>query len=266
MATNFEKLNSDFKKLSAIGDLLYYTMYSKLYPDDKRFLENFEKAGVKFYSDFNQQYEKWYTESLPLLKVLAPDRHNDFVRYYNLEKRKTIEYDTYTLRDYLDGLQITKSAFGETKILVDGKAALPKMQAQKNIINSLEQRFTSSLFQIQKMVQADLFDNELSAADALNKAGFPRAAGALAGVVLERHLRDVCNSHSLSSSGKKHLMINDYNEMLKSAQIIDLTQWRFIQFLADIRNGCDHPKTSEPTKENVADLITGVNKCLKTII
>ena len=44
------------------------------------------------------------------------------------------------------------------------------------------------MFDIRQLVQADLFDSELDAADELGKKKFTRAAGALAGVVLERHL------------------------------------------------------------------------------
>ena len=49
------------------------------------------------------------------------------------------------------------------------------------------------------LVQADLFDNELDAAAELNDKGFRRAAGAVAGVVLEEHLETVCEQHNIST-------------------------------------------------------------------
>ena len=48
-------------------------------------------------------------------------------------------------------------------------------------------------------------------------------------------------------------------------QIVDVPQGRFIQHLGAIRNLCDHNKTKEPTAEQVTDLITGVDKTLKTL-
>ena len=63
---------------------------------------------------------------------------------------------------------------------------------------------------------ADLFDSELDAAEALAKKKFLRGAGAMAGVVLEKHLRQVCSNHSVKIS-KKAPTINDLNDLLKAA-------------------------------------------------
>ena len=126
----------------------------------------------------------------------------------------------------------------------------------------MKARFESSLFDIRQLVQADLFDSELDAAKELAKHKFTRAAGALAGVVLERHLAQVCQNHGIKIV-KKEPGIADLNNALKEANVIDLPQWRFVQHLADIRNLCDHNKKSEPTVEQVDDLVAGVTKVTK---
>jgi hypothetical protein len=46
---------------------------------------------------------------------------------------------------------------------------------------------------------------------------------------------------------KKEPTISDLNDALKGANVIDTPDWRFIQNLADLRNLCDHNKTTEPT-------------------
>src|ERR1700722_14199559 len=61
---------------------------------------------------------------------------------------------------------------------------------------------------------ADLFDSELDAAAELSKSGFTRAAGALAGVVLEKHLAQVCDRHAIKIS-RKNPGISDFNGALK---------------------------------------------------
>ncbi len=99
----------------------------------------------------------------------------------------------------------------------------------------MKARFESSLFDIRQLVQADLFDSELDAARELAKSKFKRAAGAGAGVVLGRHLGQVCDSHSIKIS-KKSPVISDLNNALKDASVIDVPTWRFVQHLADIRN------------------------------
>lgn len=114
------------------------------------------------------------------------------------------------------------------------------------------------------MVRADLLDSELDAARELAKHKYTRAAGALAGVVLERHLGQVCGNHSIKIA-KKTPSIADLNNALKEANVVDVPQWRFIQHLADIRNLCDHSKKVEPAQEQVNDLIAGVQKITKLL-
>ncbi|MGH1510164.1 hypothetical protein [Ralstonia solanacearum] len=106
--------------------------------------------------------------------------------------------------------------------------------------------------------------SELEAADHLAKSKFFRAAGALAGVVLERHLGEVCTARKIAIS-KKNPTIGDFNEGLKAENVIDIPQWRFIQHLADIRNICDHARTPDPTPDQVTDLISGAKKIVKTV-
>jgi hypothetical protein len=113
-------------------------------------------------------------------------------------------------------------------------------------------------------VQADLLDSELDEADELAKNKFTRAAGALAGVVLEKHLAQVCDDHAIKVT-KKAPGISDFNDLLKAANVIDVTTWRSIQHLGDIRNLCDHSKATEPTVEQVNDLVAGVKKISKTL-
>lgn len=113
-------------------------------------------------------------------------------------------------------------------------------------------------------MQADLFDSELEVARELNKKGFARGAGAVAGVVLEKHLSEVCDNHNVKIL-KKNPTINDYNQSIKDADIIEVKDWRFIQRLADLRNLCDHDKKVEPKQEDIEELIMGVEKISKTI-
>lgn len=262
MPSKQDKLKNDLDILIDKGQLLYYTLVNDLEKFDKKSLDHLKKEGVKFFTNFKKEYEKWYSESYEVIKIILPDRLQDFVSYYKKDKRKDITYETYTMSDYIIGLQVTRGYIKEP--VVDTSASITKLEAQKNILESCKRRFESTLFDLMKFVQADLFDNELDAAKVLNKNGFVRAAGAMAGVVLERHLSEICKQHSITFR-KKNLTINDFNESLKNNSIIDISTWRNIQFLADIRNMCDHNKKEEPKKEQVNDLIDGVNKIIKTI-
>lgn len=113
-------------------------------------------------------------------------------------------------------------------------------------------------------MQADLFDSEVEVSKELNKKGFHRAAGVICGVVIEKHLRHVCENHKITIV-KKHLTIADFNDLLKTNETIEVATWRFIQRLGDIRNLCGHNKEREPTKEEVEELLLGTEKIIKKI-
>jgi len=212
---------------------------------------------------FIDGYQPWYSEAKALVKQVLPDRLDDFVRHYEKPKpRKDITYESYRIEDCLQGLRVTRG-YDKEKV-VGQDAAIPHMRQQLAIVTSAKARFDSSLFDIRNLVQADLFDSELDAAKELAKKGFTRAAGALAGVVLERHLGQVCGSHGLKLN-KKAPGIADLNDALKAAGVLEVPTWRFVQHLADIRNTCDHSKTVEPSAEQVEDLVNGVMKVVKTV-
>jgi len=257
MNPNIVSFKDELKKLIKYGYQLYYSLaieFNKITPAQKK------KLSIKEFPPFNQNYEQWYSKSLAVIKQILPDRLDDFIKLYKNDKRKEINNLTYTISDRLLG--ITTSLRGETKC--DGSISITKVWQQIQILESVNERFESKLFDIIKIVQADLFDSELDASKELAKNGFLRGAGAIAGVVLEKHLAEICSNHSIVIK-KKDPTINDFNELLKKEGVIEIVNWRFIQQLGDLRNLCDHNKKREPTSEEVNELIEGVQKIIKTL-
>ncbi len=268
--SNFDRYKKDLDSLLAKGIKLHTAIQHECFPEEvERQINSVygdeTKDFLKTLPAFATAYQPWYSEAKVLIKQLLPDRLSDFVRYYEKPKpRKDITYENYRIEDYLQGLNVTRdNGFGKQTI-VGPDAAIPHFRQQQAILDSIKARFESSLFDVRQLVQADLFDSELDAAKELAKKKFTRAAGALAGVVLERHLAQVCDNHDLKIT-KKAPGIADLNNILKEGNVVDIPQWRFIQHLADIRNLCDHNKTKEPTEVQVDDLVTGVMKTTKTL-
>lgn len=261
MPSKTETIKKEVRNLIAKGNHLYLAMIEDVsgLPDEiqKQLKDNKIKLPT-----FVNEYDSWYSEALVLIKQLLPDRLEDFKRQYKDEKRKEISFLTYGVSDYLYGLRTTRG--WQEDVVADKSAALGKMQVQNSILAAVEKRLDSSLFDIQEILQADLFDSELGAAQELAKKGFVRGGGAIAGVVLEKHLGHVCEMHGLKTR-KKHPSISDFYQMLKENDIIDTPKWRFIQHLGDLRNLCDHNKDREPTKEDVLELVEGVQKVIKTV-
>ncbi len=270
MATNLQRFKTDLENLLRRGDALHFVLQRdwgsqevrrKLL--DERVRKRISGAPVDEVPSFEDDYQAWYSEAKALIRQLLPDRLSDFVRHYEKPKsRKEISAENYRIEDLLQGIAVTRGPYSEQ--VAGPESALPHFRQQLAILSSVKARFESSLFDIRQLVQADLFDSELDSANELATQKFTRAAGAVAGVVLERHLRLVCDNHAIKVS-KKAPGISDLNDLLKNAGTVDVPTWRFIQHLADIRNLCDHSKSVDPTVEQVNDLVAGVMKVTKTV-
>lgn len=266
MITNLEKYKKDLEDLIALGDKMLLDLRLRAEEDKGGLNNEYQEKINKIPQAFEKNYQKWYTESFALIRQLVPERLGEFENLYKGEsRRKVFNQMTYTIQDWLMGVRaIVENIITEEKAFNDLATATMRFQTQLEILKSVEARFESSLFDIKQLVQADLFDSELDAARELNKKGFVRGAGAVAGVVLESHLSQVCENHK-TKVAKKNPSINDYNQLLKDNDVIETKDWRFIQHLADLRNLCDHKKKKEPTREDIEELINRVEKITKTI-
>lgn len=257
METNLTKYRKDLNRLIKDGLTLLAGLYNEF--DNSRLMDLIldEKDG-KFVlqnleATFADKYQIWYSEAYTLIEQLLPNRLTDFESLYKKPRGTT----GLSLSNYLID-------FGRVDFTYSNEIYFNLYQQQLFILRAVANRFESSLFDIKQLLQADVFDSEVDSARELCKKGFYRAAGAICGVVLEKHLSEVCTQHQIKVT-KKNPGINDYNELLKSNNIIDIHIWRNIQRLADLRNMCDHHKDVEPTKDNIEELIAGTDKMLKTI-
>ncbi len=195
------------------------------------------------------------------VSVLAPDRYDEFRCYYEASpKRKTLEYGTYVIQDYLKG--VVPSALHCPGFNSKRQAGLNVFN-QMAILRSLSTRIDSVLANLEQTLYAELRDAEVETARKLMRSS-PRAAGTLAGVILEGYLQKVAQNHNLSIN-KKSPTIGDLNDSLKQAGIYDMATWRKISYLGDIRNLCSHKRDVDPSPEQVKELIEGVNWVIKNI-
>lgn len=203
---------------------------------------------------FSTKYNKWYSRSLPAVRQLAPDRVEDFEKCFRgAEKEQSIS--TYFASALTDNIV--------TRNLLQKRAA-SLLSIQHGIIASLESRLSSALTDIRSVLQADLFDSELDAANNLLSNGHVRAAGSLAGVVLEGHLKNLCIKYQVQLP-KPNSALSDYYQELYKSKIIDNTQRARLEYLGTIRNLCSHKKDREPTKQEVSDLIAETHKTTKLL-
>jgi len=221
---------------------------------------NYSKPDPKR-PDSHLEYQKWYSQALPLVRALAADRYEEFRRYYEPDpKRKSLGYGTYVIQDFIKGVVPSELRYPD----FDSRSQMiGAVLNQVTIVAAVADRLDSLLSDLESVLFTDLKDAELSTAAALLKIS-PRAAGALAGVVLEAFLQRVADRDGVKIA-KKNPTVSDLNERLKQARVYDVATWRKIGYLADIRNLCSHSKSIDPTPAQVAELIEGVNWAIKNV-
>jgi hypothetical protein len=216
------------------------------------------------YQAFVTRYQPWYTKAIKLLAALAADRLAEFRSYYEPDpKRKTFESSTYTIQDFVKGFDAPQDRYtGKPRWDVFNNLRI-YIFAQGEILGSLSSRIDGVLADIEATLAGELEDTTLEAARQLMRVNL-RAAGTVAGVVLEEHLQRVAKGRDIKV--KANAMLGELNETLRQAGAYDTPTWRRIQLLADLRTLCAHKKDSDPTKANVTDLIDGVNWAVKTVL
>jgi len=232
---------------------------SKLLKEGNAVLKKFQ--DTEKLPNVSLDYQAWYSKALKVMQLLAPDRYDEFRRYYEADpKRKGLGYGTYVIHDFIKG--VAPGAYHLQDFDTRGQAALG-MYNQLVILAAVIGRSKSILADIQGALLAELQDDEVDTAEALLKVNL-RAAGALAGVILESHLQKVAEAHGIKTA-KKAPTIADLNDPLKSAGVYDTAVWRKISYMADIRNMCSHKKAADPTVEQAKELVDGVRWVVKNV-
>jgi hypothetical protein len=260
MPANLNKYRSELTQLALLGEEMLIDLSLRdaaIDPEQK-------EVAQRIQGSFERQYQRWYTEASAVIRQLIPGREAEFEQLYLGDgKRKSIDAAGFTIQDWLTGRRASKAGSSE-KPFNDILTVSMRLKTQLEILKSAEARFQSSLFEMRQLVQANLFDSELDAGRELAAHGFLRAAGAIAGVILEKHLRQVIAGHGIVVR-KTEATLNDYNDHLKKSGVLDIPTWRQIQRLADIRNLCGHSKHRDPTAEEVDELIEGVDRVVRTL-
>ena len=215
------------------------------------------------------RYQMWYTEAARVIERVAPERIAEFRALYDPGNGSTASPKSsleYGIRHYLSDITCRQvnhighqvAQFNHSNIV------RRKLGYQLAILEATRVPLDSVLADIRGVVQAEFFDSELDAARHLHANRHLRAAGAVAGVVLESHLQSVCASHSVTYQNKKSTIANLLRSLRESG-VIDLPVERRIQALADIRNLCSHKDRREPTADEVEQMIDGVDNAIKTV-
>lgn len=253
---NKELLQNELQKLINEGRILRVMFYWKAQisfsfsDEDRKLARNLD--AQKYVLD--KEYNSFYTRSSLIIEKILPNRINEFHQCYKLtSENKLAKYDIST---YLIRVQcISLSRDYELE-------AIKLFERQLSILESAYDTLNTVVFNIENDIRQNIYVDELDSAEHLLDKGYIRAAGSIAGVVLENHLKTICKSvSSITLKGDETLY--QYNANLKS--ILGNILWGRIDAISRIRNLCDHAKEETPTKADVLLLINETRNLLKEI-
>jgi hypothetical protein len=259
-----DTIRSEIERLVKSGSDLMRREYVAHQPDEKkkRFISELDgslREGVAKKPYFAMEYQAWYSPALRVVEQLLPDRYTEFRALYRDERRKTLDIESYGVADYIAGIRPVIGFSGTSEMT----RLVSCFTGQIAIVKTAHGRLDSVLTDIGRTLQAEILDGELGAARSLLAASHIRSAGAVAGVVLEGHLKKLVSDHSLAF--RKTPTLSNLNDALKAAGIYDAPQWRQIQYLTDIRNICSHRDERDPRRDEVEALISEVAKIVKNL-
>lgn len=261
MSAREKTFREELDKLIEEGERLLLSIQNKPYLENtENEYKELKNNSINYTQYFTNNYQQWYSKACLVVEKILPFRFKDFLACYEYkEQRSKIDRYNYRIYDSLQGISIPALTPGSTTISV-----APHFQQQLGILKAAKEMLSSQLLDLKALVQADLFDSEIDAAKELAKKGFIPAAGAICGVIIEKHLLTLCQNHKIEINKKKPT-INELCEPLKKEEIINQPDWRLIQYSADLRNLCCHNNEPQATKEQVDDLINATDKIIKTI-
>jgi hypothetical protein len=125
------------------------------------------------------------------------------------------------------------------------------------VLEAAKEDYEGGYLNLKLLVQAEVFDSELEQAGELLASQYVVAAAAIAGVVLETGLREMCADNAIQV-GK----LDKMNADLAKAGVYNRLVQKQITALADIRNSAAHGHSDQFSKDDVANMIRDVQRIL----
>ena len=199
-------------------------------------------------SEFASGYQLWYSVSIGLMGEFAPERLEEFKSYYQPDrKRGDVTDSNYVVQDWLwgRGFEVDGSRYPWAAV---GRCILNQVAILKAVKDRLAWQSASTTDHSRRGIQLDL----LQIARDLIKVN-ERAAGVMAGRVLELFLNELAASHEVKLR-KRFPPLRELFDALKDAGILDIPVHAQGIWAAEIASRC-RAEGESPTKVQVRDLI-----------
>jgi len=248
-----------------------------------------EGAHTLSFMKRHMPYQAWYTKALRVIRQLYPERSDDFQAHYR--ELLALQRSTPSLPWYRKVLRVMhrltavrsqdakdhasegyysagsrspetvwQSCMGMTN--TPNGEMIPSVHLmflahfgqQLRILRSVRDGLEYVLADIHSTLYGDVENHVLAAVYRLSQHGHCRAAGALAGVLLEIHLAHVAAKYRVAM-GTKSPDITMLNAALKRGSIYDGDIWRFIKHLGALRDVWVDASRRDPTVDELTAFI-----------
>jgi len=207
-----------------------------------------------------RSYQQWYSQAQLLVTAHLPSMAEGFRGLYYSPKDSNSEADAWLyfgIRSYLR----TVPGYDHEKMFRD--RFLADIEQQRGILSAIPATLKIRTLEIAAIVTADLVSGELNEARLLLEHGFERAAGAVAGVALEAHLKLLHEQSNMTFQDNDTIV--PLATGLRQNNVITLGDEKKCIAMADTRNKCDHKHKEEPTTDEVSELIDDVDRFVKRV-
>ena len=204
-------------------------------------------------------YQSWYSQVHHIVRIQHPSRLEDLERLYSVNPEASAM--SFGTRGLYYGMQtyVQDADPDHRPAFVSG------LEQQRGILLAVPNIIVLRVLEVAALVTADLVQGELAQATLLLESGFIRAAGAVAGVALEAHLKLLHDQSSPPLAYGDKDTIVPLATRLRKAGVISLGAEKQCIAMADTRNTCDHKKKQDPTEEEVQELIDDVDRFTKRV-
>ncbi len=223
--------------------------------------ESYRRASEKI--DYPKtHYHSWYAKAYKVVRIFAPERLEEFERFYTgdktIKKIEDLNAITAGITHYLQGWIVIKDddAVNFNNTFESG------LREQFNIINAILKNLDNDLFNLESGIHYEIYQSEMDIARNLYKKKYFRAAGSIAGVVVEVHLKKVVDNRDVPLADKADPGMSAYNDALKKHDIYKTPTFSLIQMCGHIRNKCVHPKQEDPTDGEISSIISAAERIL----
>ena len=222
------------------------------------------KNAVKNIKNYRGAYHAWYNDACNLVSIFIPKRLEEFEKLYTGNK---------TIKNYGDLNPLTAGIFhyirGDFARTNDDledffNTFVSNFIVQVQILEAIEKNIDNDFFRLETDIRRGVYESEIDIAEELQENGHLRVAGAIAGIVIEVHLKQVVINRKLPLNSDKP-KISNYTSVLKSAGRCDKPLPRLIDGCNKIRNKCVHPDKGEPTDDEISRIIRDAKIILEDV-